>query len=242
MIYGDSNTEKDSWEASVFLPPDSQNYSLTVFKNSGKYGALISGINVDTSGYIYSDVNRAYAQWNMPLLINDNVLLDLTWNKPLLLNDPANNIHGIGSYPAFSWEDYSAIAPSGYSYILWLTPYISHGAPILIGIKNNIFDFSRTNMSTYLNLSSIYACVINSKTNQTYSNCATSTDNSSVDLTSQTQWEWKVMVVTCNLDDYLGSIDRDQNGINDYTDCLLKTFNGDKPVFTESVSRVLSTF
>ncbi|MDH4199626.1 MAG: hypothetical protein OEV66_04520 [Spirochaetia bacterium] len=242
IIYGDSNTQKDGWEASIFLAPEVRDYSLTVFKNSGKYGALISGINIDSSGYIFSELNRAYASWRIPLLLTASTTLDLTWNQPLLLTGPPNNIRGTGSYPEFSWEDYSAFVSRGTSYILWLTPHNSRGFPVIIGLKNNTFDFRHAEISPYLNLGSIYECTLNANNSQSYSNCEITPENTSPDLKDQPQWDWKVMVIACDFESYSNFTDENKNGINDYTDCILKTFNGENPPITESVSRLFSTY
>jgi hypothetical protein len=248
LIYADSNVETGSWESSVFLPPESNVYSLSIFKNSGKYGALISGINIDENGYIFSNVNRVYARWSHSLYFNGNLVLDLTWNKPLLLHEPVANERGMGEYPVFSWEDYSKNTPSPWSYILWVAPVNSHGIPRLIGLENNRFDFSRLNQGSYFNLTPLYLCTLKNKSNeeinkQILSTCGYNEENVQPDgLKEQTDWEWKVMVVPCNFQEYKNATDADRNGRSGYIDCLLKTFSGEKSPITESVSNVFSTY
>jgi len=264
LIYGDGNVETGSWESSVFLPADSQTYSLALFRNSGKFGAMISGINVDDSGYLLSSVNRAYVKWNQGLGLADNLLLDLAWNKPLLLIEPAAGQSGQGEYPVFSWESFPQNSSSPWSYILWVTPWNSHGAPRLVGLENNRIDFRYVNSAGYRNLSSLYQCTLNTdsaiKANsinkinngkkyggQTFSACGYEDNRQPGDasvegLKEQTEWEWKVMIVPCKFQDERNFTDIDLNGRSDYVDCLLKVFSGEKPVIAESVSNLFSTY
>ncbi|MDH4263327.1 MAG: hypothetical protein OEV78_09815 [Spirochaetia bacterium] len=244
LIYGDSNVETGSWESSVFLAPESDAYSLSIFKNSGKFGAMISGINVDESGYLLSNVNRVYVKWNQSMFFNSHFLLDLTWNKPLLLLEPTANERGMGEYPVFEWEDYLQHLPNQWSYILWITPYNSHGTPRLIGLENNRINFTHLNNSSYYNLTPLYLCTLENK-NADPKNSICGYNEEKVDpagLKEQTDWEWKVMVVPCSFQESKNYVDNDKNGRSDYIDCVLKTFSGEKPVVTESVSNLLSTY
>lgn len=245
IIYGDSNTEKESWESSVFLPQDSKTYSLALLNSFENSGAVISAINVDTSGYILSEINRSYARLTASLSMKQNITMDLVWNKPLLLDSPAEGAIGIGDYPYFSWEDYSNFAPQDWSYVLWLTPYNSSERPILIGLKNNSFDFSRLYSEKFLNISAVYQCNIQSikkKPDKEFSpasclkNAASNESTLTDELKKIPQWTWKVSVVPCRLNT-VENFSGDQTNNEGYMTCLGQVFSGEKKFFTESISR-----
>jgi len=252
LIYGDSNVETGNWESSIFLPPESTEYSLSLFKNQGKFGALISGINVDESGYLFSSINRVYARASQSLGFFQNLTLDLNWNKPLFLYAPVANDRGMGEYPVFSWEDYSPYTSLNISYILWISPRNSPGKTQVIGLENQTMDLGRWQPYSYFNSTELYLCASgkdkdkNGKTSFAGKNnqaCGYKDENIRPEgLKEQNEWEWKVMVVPCVFQEYVRDIDNDGNGKSDYIDCLLKIFSGEKSAVVESTPNVFSTY
>ena len=249
LIYGDSNIENGSWESSVFLPPKSTQYTLSVFKNTGKYGALISGINVDESGYLLSDVNRVYARWNNSLYMPEKITLDLIWTKPFFLLEPVNNQSGTGVYPVFSWEDYAPYITTAHSsYLLWITPVNSNSRPAIIGLEDHRINFNHARITSHTDASNLYACFMeNNKIQSSESSCGYEPEINPSDiflekLKEQTQWEWKVVIIPCRFEQNQYYTDENKNSRADYMDCLLQIFSGEKPAIAESLPSMFYTY
>lgn len=240
IIYADGNTDIHNWESSVFLPEDKNTYSLSVLKNGQSHGALISSLNIDQSGFLLSSANQPFTIWRNFLETDKDIVIDILWNKPLMLLTPENFERGLGSFPLLTWKKYESGDNKPQSYILRLNPRNTTASPVIIGMSENYFDFRYTGILSYLNLSDFFACVLNTSSSENGYCEILPESRLTGELDENTEWEWQVIAVSCNLD---GVYDKyNKTDLENYSSCVRESFTNGKNITGESQKRIFSAY
>jgi hypothetical protein len=228
--YLETRNERDRM-ATLVLPSSANSYSiLALAGSSGDRVRLSAWIDVDGTGVDDSDGNQGYRiNLDAADASVDQSNFNITFNPPVLLVAPANGAQLTSVTPVFSWEDYSASAPAGpWSYLLFVFEESAEGAEgsnAIYGFADTTTSFDMANPPsgtgafdinlprTCLEASGVWAD----------GGCQGQTAIASVsDLSSSTGWEWGIIVVECDYQDFVDGVDSDSNMINDYTDCIFE--------------------
>ncbi|RME93445.1 MAG: hypothetical protein D6767_00970 [Candidatus Hydrogenedentota bacterium] len=226
------------YHASVLLPSNSTTYSLAVLKGTAcNDGILTAFLNLDGTAEAGSVANRSTNLKYTTLNTCSNVTLDLIWHSPVILVSPANAQGATGNQPMFEWKDYATTslqAPSGaWSYVMIAYPdgFTGSYTPIMWGLPKT---------ATSLNLASLppgkekydINCQFSGGT-WDGSTCSGGSTTNVADLTGNTKWYWRVLIIECDYNDFLTG-----SGTN-YASCLTTAFS--KNYYAQSEDRLLLT-
>ncbi|MCB9666632.1 MAG: hypothetical protein H6715_00700 [Myxococcales bacterium] len=249
----DYNGPNGAVGASVLLDPGATSYALTTLVSGSNDASRVEGfLDIDDSGDVDSEQNRSHRTGYESLDGSANITQPLTFTTPVTLLSPSNGATGLGTTPELSWEDYTPHAPSGdWTYGMFAQTAGGGGGlpPVIWALPKSTtsFDFASPPgpMVSY-DVIAFASCLESGGTydSQTGPGTATCTGGSPVaslsDLSSATLWQWGVVIIECNFNDYIANIDLDNNNIDDFSDCLGPVLMGGS-TYAQSADRSFST-
>jgi fibronectin type 3 domain-containing protein len=188
FIWGAGDAE-EYWgtEASMVLDSSATSYSLEVFADPSLQGGVQFFIDVDGTGDSDTITNNSYSKNFWELDCSANVTVDFTFNPAIFLVSPENYARNTGNTPTFSWQDYTASAPSGDWCYLLVCLSGDEFPDIVWSVSNSITSFD-----------------LSSPPNDANDLLSLMGGASAPDLSSADYWFWEVLVVEYAYDDFVG--------------------------------------
>ncbi len=248
----DEHGPNGSVGASVFLSESATSYTLTTLASSSSDGTRLEAfLDADFSGDAESEENQAYRVGYQERDGSANLTQPVIFNMPITLSSLEDGASQVGITPLFSWQDYSAHAPSGaWTYGFFVQSANSNNLPDVIwALPNTVtsFDFANPPLVTAgYDVVAYASCLMtggtyNSQTGPGTATCTGGTPTTNLqDLSSATDWSWGVVVIECDLNDYFNNVDLNTNNIDDFSDCLAPVLMGGS-TYAQSMNRSFST-
>jgi len=196
-------------QSSLLLPSDATSYSLAVF--SDPFCPLAAGdgagqvavmVDVDDSADFDSLQNAAYLHSFHNLEVCDDVTgLDASFTPPVVVTYPTADTTGAGDTPNMQWENYAdtyqaatgtalSTELSTWSYVWYANERGGSGdfPVVLWGLPNTATNFDLANPPAGTDAFDVLTLM---------------SSTSAANLSSSTTWQWAVLVVDCDYDEYL---------------------------------------
>lgn len=195
-------------------------------------GTVYGFIDSDASGELWGaqSYRQPYHDEARALDLRNNVNgADLRFTEPVLLLSPVDGASDVASHVDFVWQDYATSAagflPTGpWSYILFYTRSFTDGLPEAVwGLPSTTTHFD---MSAPPADPDKYDVI----------NLASQGQTPSLAQLQSGDWTWTVLVLECDYQAYLDNTDADDNGSDDYTDCLNEVLGNDGAGYASSAS------
>ncbi len=252
ILYG-SGDAVGGWQGSLFLEPGINEYELAVLYGNTSDAIVMAALNLDLTGQMYSFDNYSTRKWAVasPGESANNLEVNLSWPVNPALVAPYESESGVGFSPRFIWRDYSSNmssgvtfnAPVAWSQVIWIRNTAKPGFPeIAYGLPNGVssFDPAMTGYQIYDIAHAHHCMAANGVWNDDNNTCSIPVTGSLNKLNDAGPWSWSVMIVDCDYRDHELHLDSDENGFDDYTDCVLDTIQGKRPAYAEAPPSVFA--
>ncbi|MDH5718577.1 MAG: hypothetical protein OEZ22_13205, partial [Spirochaetia bacterium] len=227
--------EESNWTLHSSVITSGTSYSLAMLHTpnlcgagSDPCGSIIAFIDASGSGERSDNINKDYQKYRAGIDISSGITLigeNFQWNTPVTLLSPTDTATAVGNTPSFSWQDYTPYAPSVWGYILYIQDRDSgNNMPEII--------WGLPNTTTSLDLASLpvgkekydVACLANGGV-WDGTVCSGGTGGNLADLSSGINWEWGVIIVECEYNDFAAD-NPAASPADNYTQCLIPLLSG----------------
>lgn len=228
ILYASGNPAA-GWEASLFLPPHSDTYQVSVLNDTAAKPVVFAALNVDSTGHIYSHQNYSTSKWIVGESFEAGIpqSINIMWPLTPALAAPPNLTTGAGFSPSFSWAPYSQYAPEKWSQILIVRRGATEAPDFIFGLPSHVtsFDLSNPEEATFpesYDIKKLLLCLNSGgEWNDNINSCSIELPEAPLALGDPEMRSWSLMIVECDFGEHLGRFDGDENGYNDYSDCVM---------------------
>lgn len=222
LVFVDADRGPDT---STVLPASATTYAVRSFARDT---ARVVGF-VDEHAVGEPD-NREMVSAEIEVDARSDVTRDLEFRSPVRLVSPSHGAAAMGVTPRLVWSDYGDHAPSGpWSYGLYMTHGEFEGIPQVVwGLPNTTTAYDLANPPPGQGRYDVVYLASCFESGGSFSGgtCTGGQPRMNVsDLGGHAEWSWGVVILQCDYADWTGSVDRDSNGIDDYTECVMTTLS-----------------
>ncbi|MBK8010402.1 MAG: hypothetical protein IPK13_03580 [Deltaproteobacteria bacterium] len=220
--------------STLVVPADASNYALkTLRRDPGTKLELNVFMDVDGSGD--RENNRTYEIGRRELDGTQDLTVDLRFTRPVTLIAPDDGSTGVAQAPTLSWADYSAYGPvsAPWSYAVWIGAYEGEWdfPDVVYALPSSVTSLNMASLPAgrgTFDVRRLATCLMSGGAITDGESCTGGQAQGSLSsLSAGTRWTWGVVVLECDFADYEGAVDANQNGQNDYLECLSVRLDGD---------------
>jgi hypothetical protein len=234
--------------ASIVLPPDATEYTLVVPRSDDAVITLEGFIDVDQSDSLQTEGNlRSRRELRNVPTSGDTGGWDFTFVPSLITLEPPCGSEAVGTTPVFRWEPFESalLGPDGWVYVILIDlPDDSEDGPDSLpagawAFDNDVTEFNMADppgAEDVVDGVSALDCLLSDTFERTDAcfmggRCEGGAGSQSLtDLSEANEWEWSVLIIECDFEDYRNNVDDNDNCTDDFSDCFLSRALAEEPI------------